>query len=310
MTELKQFVFFDFEMLCSDRGMPFEEMEAIRLGAVKYNINTEEIEFFDRYIRPINSTPLSPFCIRLTGIQDSDLKEADTFIEVVNEFLKWVNGIKKTRFFSWSSNDITRLKHDSIRHQLFPSIYKKIEERYVDFQAVFSKRVSKSPCSVENALRLFNLEFVGEPHNPMYDAYNTFRIFQSFSGEREQSDLIMLNHFILGNKIPLDQVVINSLLKQMVKNDVELLSREHQEFVKLKDGFKYIKKVKNIVSKYENIVINRSGMFSHEVRQDVCLIIKWYRQLLRSYEEHYNHSSRIIIWDEHTMKDLKKLTAI
>ncbi|MEK1832729.1 hypothetical protein AAAC51_38820 [Priestia megaterium] len=45
MADVKQFIFFDFEMLCSNKGMPFEDMEAIRLGAVKYNIETENIEF-------------------------------------------------------------------------------------------------------------------------------------------------------------------------------------------------------------------------------------------------------------------------
>jgi inhibitor of KinA sporulation pathway (predicted exonuclease) len=311
MAELKQFVFFDFEMLCSDKGMPFEEMEAIRLGAVKYNLKTEKLEFFDRYIQPINSQPLSPLCKRLTGIQDTDLKNAESFTEVIHEFLTWVNGIKKSRFFSWSTNDLTRLKHDLTRHQLPPSIFKKIEERYVDFQAVFSKRVSKSPYSVENALRLFDLQFIGEPHNPMYDAYNTFRIFQSFSVDKRQSDLVMLNQFILGSEhIPTDPEVVNNLLKKMVKNDVDTLTHEYKEFTNLKDGSKYIKRVKNIVTKYENIVINRSGLFSHEIRHDISLIIKWYHQLLTSYEEHYNYSSRIIIWDEHTMEDFHRLTAI
>ncbi|MBM7661936.1 inhibitor of KinA sporulation pathway (predicted exonuclease) [Bacillus mesophilus] len=311
MAELKQFVFFDFEMLCSDKGMPFEEMEAIRLGAVKYDLETEKIEFFDRYIKPINTLPLSPFCKRLTGIKDTDLENAECFTEVIHAFLAWVNGIKKSRFFSWSTNDLTRLKHDLTKNQLPPSIYKKMAERYVDFQAVFTKRVSKSPYSVENALRLFDLQFIGDPHNPMYDAYNTFRIYQAFSIDKQQADLVMLSQFILDSEnIPADPKGINSLLKKMVKNDINSLILEYKEFTNLKEGSKYIKRVKNIVNKYENIVINRSGLFSLDIRHDINLIIKWYQQLLISYEEHFNYSSRIIIWDEHTMKDFKRITAI
>ncbi|WP_456279156.1 3'-5' exonuclease [Bacillus sp. AK128] len=310
MAEIQQFVFFDFEMLCSDQGMPFEDMEAIRLGAVKYNCKTEEVEFFDRYIKPIHSKPLSAFCTNLTGIRDEDLVNANSFVDVLHEFLRWVNGMKKSRFFSWSQSDLTRLQHDTVRHQLPPSIFKKIEDRYIDFQAVFSKRVSKTPYSVENALRLFDLEFIGEPHHPMYDAYNTFRIYQSFLTDRKQTDLLMLNHYVLGTDIPDDPIYLNKLIKLMVEKDVRLLSQEHREYMMLKDGFKYIKKVKKVVAKYQNISTNRSGLFSVELRKNIKEIILWYQQLLQSYEEHLQHSSRIVIWDEQTIQDLKRLTTI
>ncbi|MDQ0804955.1 hypothetical protein [Priestia megaterium] len=38
MADVKQFIFFDFEMLCSNKGMPFEDMEAnsARRGEVQY----------------------------------------------------------------------------------------------------------------------------------------------------------------------------------------------------------------------------------------------------------------------------------
>ncbi len=42
------------------------------------------------------------------------------------------------------------------------------------FKQFLPKRVSKNNVSVENRLALYNLQFEGEKHNPMYDAYNTF----------------------------------------------------------------------------------------------------------------------------------------
>ena len=84
MADVKQFIFFDFEMLCSNKGMLFEDMEAIRLGAVKYNIETEDIEFFDRYIQPTKRVSLSRFCTELTGIKDTDLVGAS----ILKMFLK------------------------------------------------------------------------------------------------------------------------------------------------------------------------------------------------------------------------------
>ncbi|WP_237894074.1 exonuclease domain-containing protein [Priestia megaterium] len=99
MADVKQFIFFDFEMLCSNKGMPFEDMEAIRLGAVKYNIETEDIEFFDRYIQPTKRVSLSRFCTELTGIKDTDLVGASNFKNVFEDFLTWIGGIKKIPFF-------------------------------------------------------------------------------------------------------------------------------------------------------------------------------------------------------------------
>lgn len=310
MADLKQYVFFDFEMLCSDKGMPFEDMEAIRLGAVKYNLITEELEFFDRYIKPVNNSPISLFCTRLTGIKGDDLKDASTFKEVMHEFLSWVNGIKKSRFFSWSPSDLIRLQHDCIRHQLPPSIFKKINERYTDFQAVFTKRVSKNPCSVENALKLFELDFIGEPHHPMYDSLNTFRIFKAFETEKRLSDYLMIQHFMSVHPFPQEPGRINELLKQMLKEDIQQLKSEHKELLHVKDSFKFIKKVKRIANKYENIMINRSGLFTDDLRRDVTRIIHWYHQLLSSYEEHLQYASRVVIWDEQIIKDFKQLTAI
>ncbi|WP_246941593.1 3'-5' exonuclease [Bacillus pinisoli] len=310
MAKIKQFVFFDFEMLCSNQGMPFEDMEAIRLGAVKYNLHTEEIELFDRYIKPVNNSPLSPFCKRLTGINDDNLKDASKFDVVMFDFLAWVNGIKKSHFYSWSPSDLSRLQYDSVRHQLPTSIFKKINERYTDFQAVVTKRVTKNPCSVENALKLFELEFIGEPHNPMYDALNTFRVFQEFETNKRLTDLIMLKQFLFNGQLPEDPKKINILIKQMLREDIDLINREHHEFLKLKDSLKFLKKVKGIISKYENIVINRSGIFSIELRHDISLFIEWYRQLLCSYEEHFHYASRIVIWDEQITRGLKQLSAL
>jgi len=195
MADVKQFIFFDFEMLCSNKGMPFEDMEAIRLGAVKYNIETEDIEFFDRYIQPTKRVSLSRFCTELTGIKDTDLVGASNFKNVFEDFLTWIGGIKKSRFFSWSTSDLSRLKIDAEKHEISLATIKKIEQRYVDFQAIFTKRVSKNNVSVENGLALYNLQFEGEKHNPMYDAYNTLRIYLSFLNEPVQSDFIMIKQY-------------------------------------------------------------------------------------------------------------------
>jgi inhibitor of KinA sporulation pathway (predicted exonuclease) len=307
MADLKQFVFFDFEMLCSNRGMAFADMEAIRLGAVKYDLETEETLFFDRYIQPKQQKSLSEFCKKLTNIQDADLVDAQNFKSVFEEFLTWVGGVKRTRFFSWSPSDLSRLKLDAESHEVSPATIKKIEQRYTDFQEIFTKRVSKTNHSVENALALYDLKFEGDTHNPMYDAYNTLRIYLAFLNEPLKSDLIMLNKYIFENEKLEDLSQVNKLVKKQFKQDLSTYLAEMQIMFRLKDARKIIKRTNRIVTKYENILLNRSNLFDVEIQRKIRLMVEFYHELVKSFEEHQSHNSKIIILHEQMYQPIKQL---
>ncbi|WP_226034801.1 3'-5' exonuclease [Aquibacillus saliphilus] len=306
MAEMKYFVFFDFEMLCSNRGMPFEDMEAIRLGAVKFEIETENITYFDQFIRPTQLKPLSAFCKRLTGIEDIDLIGARNFEEVFFDFLSWVGGVKRSRFFSWSKSDLTRLKLDADKHNVSSTTISKIEERYVDFQAILSKRVSKSNLSVENALDLYDLRFIGQKHNPMFDAYNTLRIYLSFLNQPQKSDFIMLNQFIFG-EVTDNKSEINIKVREYLDKDIELFLRELDDIYKIRQAQKMIRKTKQLVNKYDNILVNRSGLFSSEIIDRVKLLKDFYDELLLTYKEHFDCSSKTMILGDQIVKPIKQL---
>jgi inhibitor of KinA sporulation pathway (predicted exonuclease) len=282
-------------------------MEAIRLGAVKYNIETEDIEFFDRYIQPTKRVSLSRFCKELTGVNDTDLVGASNFKNVFEDFLTWIGGIKKSRFFSWSTSDLSRLKIDAAKHEISLATIKKIEQRYVDFQEIFTKRVSENNVSVENGLALYNLQFEGKKHNPMYDAYNTLRIYLSFLNEPVQSDFIMIKQFIL-EEVPQNIKEMNATLRTTIQKDLHIFAEELNEIYKMKDALKIIKRTQRIVKKYENILINRSGMFSEENSFYVGLLLDFYHNLLLCYNEHLEYSSKIIILDESTLHPLNQLS--
>ncbi|RIW37426.1 exonuclease [Bacillus salacetis] len=306
MAELKQFIFFDFEMKCDDRGMAFEDMEAIRLGAVKYDLDTKQISYFDKYINPTTPWPLSNFCKQLTGISDRDLKTADSFPAVFKEFLFWIGGVKKSRFFSWSKSDMTRLKLDSERHGLHEVTIEKIESRYVDFQETFSKHVSKDNLSVANALGLYGVEFKGAAHNPMYDAFNTLQIFLHYYSQPLISDIEMAKAFILpGEEVDPDN--INAKISQALIKDFTLLAENLHFAFRLRDAKKLLKKAGKTVKKYENILINRSGVFTEDVQRLVEHLVTFHVNLRESYQEHYAYSSRVMIMDDHSMNSIKHL---
>lgn len=306
MADVKQFVFFDFEMLCSNRGMSFEKMEAIRLGAVKYNLETKETAFFDRLIKPLNNEPLSGFCKELTGIFDEDLVEALSFPAVFEEFLTWVGGVKKSRFFSWSKSDLIRLKIDSEVHGLPETTITKIEKRYIDFQEIFTKRVTKTNYSVENALKLYDLSFIGDAHNPMYDAFNTLRIYLEFLNEPIKSELIMLDQYVFkGNLINYEQLHLE--IKNYFESDCVIYFSELRDMYRMKDALKVIKRTRKLVEKYENIVVNRANLYPEDMINKINAFIRFYHDLLLSYEEHAAYSSKIMILDDFMIRSQVEL---
>ncbi|KAA0550023.1 exonuclease domain-containing protein [Bacillus sp. BGMRC 2118] len=307
MADIHHYVFFDFEMLCSNTGMSFTDMEAIRLGAVKYDLNTSSITSFDEYIKPLNSAPLSTFCKNLTGIKDEDLSRAKPFPEVFEEFLKWVGGVKKAHFFSWSKSDLTRLKNDSELHAWPASTIRKIEQRYTDLQAVIANRVTKSQFSVENVLKLYSLDFYGEPHNPMFDAYNTCRIYMCFKNQPLMSDIIMVKQFITDELTSYDPNTVNKLVKQQLRQDILSISNGLSNIYRMKDAYKFLKKSSRIVDKYENVALNRSGLFTEELTTDVQSFTSLFNSLVDSYKEHYRHYSKVLIFDDYTISELKQL---
>ncbi|PMC34873.1 exonuclease [Bacillus sp. UMB0899] len=307
MADIKQFVFFDFEMLCSDTGMAFDEMEAIRLGAVKYDLETEKVSYFDQFIRPQNTEPLTKFCKDLTGINDEDLVNAESFKEVFTGFLEWVGGIKKTKYFSWSPSDLFRLKIDTMRHEIPERTLKKIEQRYTDFQKVFTIQVSKKPISVEDALKLYNLEFIGEKHNPMYDAYNTFRIYQTFMNKPIQSDLIMVQKFILNDIQPIDLKDMNIKLRTQLYNDARQVSNQLRHIYRLNDMKKLLKPIGRTALKYENVVLNRSGIFSEDTIHYAQCFLSFYEDFVHTYNEHFSYSSKTVILHEHQLRPIEQI---
>ena len=307
MAEVKQFIFFDFEMLCSDKGMAFEQMEAIRLGAVKYDLETESISYFDRFIQPKNRKPLSDFCKLLTQIDDSNLVDASDFKVVFDDFLVWIGGVKKSRYFSWSSSDLSRLKIDADQHSIPLRTIDKIQKRYIDFQAIFNKRVAKANVSVEDALTLYGMKFIGEKHNPTYDAYNTLRIYLSFLNERVQSELIMLKRFIFEEDVPLEAKHINKRLSVHIKHDAELLTGQLRDVLRMRNAKKLLKPIKKIVEKYENVLLNRASLFSEENVLHARILVTFYHELQLSYNEHVSYSSKIFIFDEYMLQPLNQL---
>lgn len=62
--------------------------------AVLLNVTTSQIESeFRQFVRPTNHPKLSPFCLRLTGITQQQVDQAQSFPEVFRDFMQWLDDI-------------------------------------------------------------------------------------------------------------------------------------------------------------------------------------------------------------------------
>ncbi|QST02311.1 exonuclease domain-containing protein (plasmid) [Pontibacillus sp. ALD_SL1] len=188
-------VFFDLEMLCGPQYKCFSEQKTIRLGACLLNNQSKTPHFFDRYVKP-DKGRISSYCTRLTGIKNHHMNNAKSFLEVFEEFLSFVGDVEGCMFYAWGNNDIKRLELD-LAGTPFQREWNTIRERYVNFQEEFME-IAGCTRSLEYALGLYDQVFIGERHNPKFDAYNTYRIWEKVNQHDLYNSLLSIEERVLG----------------------------------------------------------------------------------------------------------------
>ena len=187
-------IFFDLEMNCSFHKEENHGVgETISIGAVKYNINTEEIQDFYSVIRPTFNNIMSAKILELTKLLQDEVNGAKSFKEVFLDVDRWVNE-EKCIFISWGSDDIRVLLGDNDRNGYNLDIINTIKINFIDFQSEYGyRRKSSQAISLKNALAQYNIEFEGCQHNALDDAYNLFRVYKQYEKEICYNDSLEIN---------------------------------------------------------------------------------------------------------------------
>ena len=89
----------------SNAKCPFE---IIQIGAIKLDSELNILDTFSSYIKSEIYKDIHPFVKKMTGITNSNLKNAPSFKEVYEDFLKFI-GIKNSIFGTWGTNDLKEL---------------------------------------------------------------------------------------------------------------------------------------------------------------------------------------------------------
>jgi inhibitor of KinA sporulation pathway (predicted exonuclease) len=165
------YLIIDFEATCSNDGsVPKHEMEIIEIGAVIQSSDTYEIEAeYQAFVRPVRNPQLTDFCTELTGITQYDLIPANTFPDVLADFLSWTARYPEALFCSWGEYDHSQLQRDCYFHDLaYP-----FDDGHLNLKAAFSRVLNlRRQTGLRDALQKLGLEFDGEHHRGLDDARN------------------------------------------------------------------------------------------------------------------------------------------
>jgi inhibitor of KinA sporulation pathway (predicted exonuclease) len=165
----------DVEATCSDIGMvPRGEMEIIEIGAVVQCTRTLEIvSEFETCVRPVRHPELTEFCMRLTGILQSEVDHAPPFADAIAAMQEWTCQFDDALFCSWGDYDRNQFLQDCAFHDVaYP-----FRSGHLNVKAAYSRSMGlKKKLGLGEALRHAGMRFEGSPHRGLDDARNIARI--------------------------------------------------------------------------------------------------------------------------------------
>jgi inhibitor of KinA sporulation pathway (predicted exonuclease) len=169
----------DLEATCWEKPIHRpEQMEIIEIGALLIEIaNSTVIEEFDLFVRPVRHPALSDFCKDLTSINQDDVDAANTFPDVMEQFLSWMGNPRDILFASWGAYDQKQLRQDCAYHR----VHYPFGDNHLNLKKTFAERHRGKKFGLNRALRLLGLSFEGIHHRGIDDARNIWRIVSSIT---------------------------------------------------------------------------------------------------------------------------------
>ena len=145
--------------------------EIIEVGAVKLDAAGNVAGTFCRYVKPAYIEHIAPKIVRLTGIHDADLRDAESIEAVIEQFAEWA-GPQRTRLAAWSGSDKDQVQKECA--------FKNIElpnqmRHWIDLQRIYPRLMGVGDGRRSMALRTAadwtgaGLD-VSSAHRALYDA--------------------------------------------------------------------------------------------------------------------------------------------
>ncbi len=223
----------DFEMNMPNSKGKRESFKAeiIAIGAIKYDTKTGKIDKFKSLIKPVTNQEVFPHIEELTHITTQDLVTAPTYEDVMRKFKSWLGKFNEIEgIYTFGNLDLTCFNYtDKLSSQKnnHPRFLNNIRDLFVDIKDKYINLGIKcmNYISLKNLLEYANVQFSGDAHDPLYDAYNLYILDKILEENDKIRDLLIVQDFL---KPPF--TVINVDLENRFKEYKQYLYGKSGEF--------------------------------------------------------------------------------
>ncbi len=172
------FIILDLEATCWQGNAMGRQQEIIEIGAYRINGFGDWIDQFQSFVKPIQHPRLSTYCKDLTGITQAQINQARTFNIIFEMFEVWLEEYDEPYLLcTWGAKDMPFIFADCERHDLdYSFLPKAIDLKY---QYAQIHQLGKE-VGLAKALEYNAIEFEGNRHRAIDDAYNTSRLFLAY----------------------------------------------------------------------------------------------------------------------------------
>ena len=197
-------IYIDFEMNMANTKTKKDMLDAdiIAIGAIKYDTDTGEIEKFKSLIKPITNLNIFPHIQELTNISQEDISKAPSYETVMRKFKKWLGKIYQIEgIYTFGNldlmcfNNTDKKSSNKYNHPRFvnniKNLFVDIKDKYINYGIRCINYVS-----LKNLLDCANVEFYGDAHDPLYDAYNLFILDKTLENSEETRNILMIKDIV------------------------------------------------------------------------------------------------------------------
>ncbi|MEG0180902.1 MAG: 3'-5' exonuclease [Peptostreptococcaceae bacterium] len=206
-------IYVDFEMNMSNSkyGRDINNADIIAIGAVKYDTISKNISSFKSLIKPVSNIDIYPHIEELTKITNEAIIDAPVYEDVMRDFKKWLGKFSEIEgIYTFGNLDLTCFANTdrrSAQKNNHPRFVNNIKDLFIDIKKQYLKEGIRciNYVSLKNLLECSNVEFDGDAHDPLADAYNLLILDNTLSSNKQIRDLLIIkdvvkNPFIEINK--------------------------------------------------------------------------------------------------------------
>lgn len=197
-------IYVDFEMNMSNSkyGRDINNADIIAIGAIKYDTANKKISKFKSLIKPVSNINIYPHIEELTKITNEDIIKAPTYEEVMRDFKKWLgNFVEIEGIYTFGNLDLTCFANTdrrSAQKNNHPRFANNIKDLFIDVKKQYLNEGIRciNYVSLKNLLEYSNIEFDGDAHDPLADAYNLFILDNTLSSNIKIRELLIIKDII------------------------------------------------------------------------------------------------------------------